>query len=92
MVDKATQAKLGKIFYSSLINACMHDIKKPMRDAALEALRVGTIASALAGGGPNEEGLEYFVSSLVSEVNETTSRVSSSLSLYVCDSLKFVRV
>lgn len=77
-VDKATQAKLGRIVYAPLINASMNDIKKAMREATLEALRSGTIASALEGGGINEEALEPFVAALVAEVNEASARVSFS--------------
>jgi cytoskeleton-associated protein 5 len=75
VVDKATQAKLGRIVYAPLINASMNDIKKPMRDASLEALRSGIMASSLVGGGMNDEALEALVAALVSEVTGTTSRV-----------------
>jgi hypothetical protein len=76
MVDKTTQAKLGRIVFAPLINAAMNDIKKPMRDAALEALRSGTTASELLGGGINEEALEPFIAALVGEVTEASARVS----------------
>lgn len=76
VVDKPTQAKLGRLVYAPLINASMNDIKKPMRDATLQALRSGTMASELVGGGINEETLEPFVTALVGEVNETSARVS----------------
>jgi hypothetical protein len=76
VVDKSTQAKLGRIVYAPLINAAMNDIKKPMRDAALEALRSGTMASELLGGGINEEALEPFIVALVGEVTEASARVS----------------
>jgi hypothetical protein len=78
VVDKTTQAKLGRIVYAPLINAAMNDIKKPMRDAALEALRSGTMASELDGGGVNEDALEPIVLALVSEVTEASARVSPS--------------
>jgi hypothetical protein len=76
VVDKSTQAKLGRIVYAPLINAAMNDIKKPMRDAALGALRSGTMASELLGGGINEEALEPFIVALVGEVTEASARVS----------------
>jgi hypothetical protein len=76
LVDKTSQAKLGKLLYAPLIAGAMNDIKKPMRDACLEALRVGTSASSIDGGGINEEALEAFVAALVAEVNETSIRVS----------------
>lgn len=75
-VDKGTQAKLGKVFFAPLINAAMNDIKKPMKDASIDALTAGTTASSLEGDGLNEEALEVFVSALVAEVNEGSSRVS----------------
>jgi len=73
-VDKTAQAKLGKIVYGSLINAAMNDIKKPMRDACLEALRSGITSSSLDGGGLNDEALEALVTCLVGEVNESSVR------------------
>ena len=76
VVDKTTQAKLGKIAYGPLITGAMNDIKKPMRDACLEGLRVGTSLPELEGGGINEEALESLVSALVAEVNESSVRVS----------------
>ena len=78
LVDKSTQAKLGRIIYAPLINAVMTDIKKQMKDAALEALRVGSSASLLEGGGFNEEALEALVSALALEVKESSLKVSHS--------------
>lgn len=86
VVDKTTQAKLGRLVYAPLTNAAMNDIKKPMRDAALEALRSGTMASELLGGGINEEALEPFLAALVGEVTEASARVSCST---LVNSLKF---
>jgi cytoskeleton-associated protein 5 len=78
-VDKPTQARLARIVYAPLINVSMNDIKKATRDATLDALRSGTIASDLEGGGINEDALEPFVAALVGEVNEASSRVSVSV-------------
>jgi hypothetical protein len=75
-VDKVSQAKLGKLVLPSLINEAMNDIKKPMRDAALEAIRTSITASQLDGGGLNVLALEALVAALVSEVNEAAIRVS----------------
>jgi hypothetical protein len=70
------QAKLGKIVYAPLIACAMSDIKKLMRDAALEGLRQGTSLSQFDGDGVNQMSMEGFVTALVSEVNEKSSRVS----------------
>lgn len=75
-VDKACQAKLGRLVYTQLINAAMNDIKKPMRDASLETLRAGITTSSLDVGGLNELALEGLVSALVVEVNDSSVRVS----------------
>ena len=78
-VDKSCQAKLGKIVFAPLINLAMNDIKKPLRDASLDAIRAGVTATELDGGGVNELALENFVGALVSEVNESAIRVSPNL-------------
>jgi hypothetical protein len=75
-VDKAAQAKLGKLVFGPLINAAMNDIKKPMREASLDAIRTGTTASSLDGGDLNVEALEALVIAFIGEVNETSVRVS----------------
>ena len=75
VVDTGAQAKLGKLVYAALLASAMNDIKKPTRDAALAAVRVGITASALDGGGLNELCLEALVTGLVSEVNDTSLRV-----------------
>ena len=87
LVDKSSQAKLGKIVYGPLLLGAMNDIKKPMRDACLEALRVGTSAPSIEGGGLNEEALESLVSALVTEVNESSVRVSIFLHQMQCRSI-----
>jgi hypothetical protein len=76
LVDQRDQPKLGKLVYAPLINCVMNDIKKPMRDASLEALRQATARSSLDGGGVNTESLEGFITSLVGEVSEKSIRVS----------------
>ena len=75
-VDKPTQARLGKIVYSGLISSTMNDIKKPMRDASLNALNRGVHASNLDGSGLNAEAIEGFLGALVEEVNEASARAS----------------
>lgn len=74
-VDKSSQAKLGRIVLAPLINSAMNDIKKPMRDSSLTAIRTSITASSLDGGGFNELALEAFVCALVAEVNEAAIRV-----------------
>jgi hypothetical protein len=76
-VDKISQAKLGKLVLPTLINEAMNDIKKPMRDASLDAIRTSITASQLDGGGLNLLSLEALVGALVSEVNEAAIRVSA---------------
>ena len=76
-VDSSTQAKLGKIAYSPLINAAMSDIKKPMRDACLVALRTGTSLHSTEGAGLNNEAVEPLMSAVVGEITESTTRVSA---------------
>lgn len=74
LVDKDAQAKLGKVVYSSLISAAMNDIKKPMRDSCLDALRLGVTLSPLAGDGLNQDGLDNLMNAFVSEVTESSTR------------------
>ena len=75
LVDKSSQAKLGKLVFPALINEAMNDIKKPMRDASIEAIQTSIKASQLDGGGVNVLSLEALVVALVSEVNEAAVRV-----------------
>jgi hypothetical protein len=76
IMEAKDQAKLGKIVYAPMIASVMNDIKKPMRDASLEALRQGTSLSSFDGSGLNAESMEGFITALVSEVTEKSSRVS----------------
>lgn len=76
VTDRAAQAKYGKLVYGPLINAAMTDIKKPMREASLEALRQSTTLSSIEGGGLNLDALESFVNSIASELNEAAMKVS----------------
>lgn len=76
-VDSSFQAKLGKIVYSPLLNAAMSDIKKPMRDACVAALRMGTFLPSLDGSGLNMDTVEPLVSSLIGEITDSTIRVST---------------
>jgi hypothetical protein len=73
--DKSAQPKLGKIVYGSLINGAMNDIKKPVRDSALEALRLSITVSSIEGGGVNINTLEPFVAALANEVTEAAVKV-----------------
>lgn len=81
-VEKSCQAKLGRLVYSQLISAAMNDIKKPMRDASLEAIRAGITTSSLDVGGLNELALEGVVSALVAEVNDSSVRVRAFLQCF----------
>jgi hypothetical protein len=76
-VDEDAQVKLGRIFYSTLINAAINDNKKVMRDAALEALQAGTTKSEIDGGGVNASSLEAFLQSLTAELNDSEYKVQS---------------
>ncbi len=76
-VESSVQAKLGRIVYSPLVNAAMIDIKKPMRDACLTALRAGTSFHSTEVNGLNIEAVEPLVSAVISEVTESTTRVSA---------------
>jgi cytoskeleton-associated protein 5 len=74
-MDKAAQAKLGKLVFAPLITATMTDIKKPMREASLEALRQATTIPSIEGGGLNEDVLDSFTNALASEINDTALKV-----------------
>ncbi|CAB9516410.1 Cytoskeleton-associated protein 5 [Seminavis robusta] len=69
--DKTAQPKLGKIVHAALLNGAMNDIKKPVRDSSLEALRLSTTVSSIEGGGLNNDTLEPFMMAFASEVNDT---------------------
>lgn len=71
LTDRNAQVKLGKLVYGPLINGAISDIKKPMREAALEALRSSTRVSSIEGGGLNKDALEGFVNAMASELNDT---------------------
>lgn len=81
-VDRGSQAKLGKVVYASLVNAVMNDNRKPMREASLEALKVGTQLSPLEGTGPNELSLEPLMVALVGELGESELKVIALLYLF----------
>lgn len=76
-VDSASQAKLGKIVYAPLVNAVMNDNRKPMREASLEAIRLGTTASSVEGGEPNSLSLESLMVAVVGELSESEYKVRS---------------
>ena len=75
VIDKTAQAKLGKLVYGPLINAAISDIKRPMREASLEALRLSTTVSSIEGGGLNKDGLESFVNAMAGELSDTAMKV-----------------
>jgi hypothetical protein len=85
LINEQDQGKLGRLVYPALINSVMNDIKKPMRDASLEALRQGTSRSSLSGGGVNKAALEPFVMAFVDEVNEASIRVSLKMFVEIFD-------
>ena len=75
VTDKTAQVKLGKIVYAPLMNAAMTDIKKPMREASLEALRLSITVPSIEGGGLNKDALESFLTAFAGEVNDTALKV-----------------
>uniref|UniRef100_A0A7S3Q8W0 TOG domain-containing protein n=1 Tax=Chaetoceros debilis TaxID=122233 RepID=A0A7S3Q8W0_9STRA len=70
-IDATSQAKLGKLVYSSLIHAGMSDNKKITRDAAIEALIKGTLQTELDGGGVNPTAMEPLIAAFASEVEDS---------------------
>jgi hypothetical protein len=75
LVDSTNQAKLCKAVLSTLINEAMNDIKKPMRDASLLAIRCSITCSQIEGGKINVLAVEPLLNSLVSELNDAAIRV-----------------
>lgn len=74
VVDKKSQATLGKIIHPGLLNAAMNDIKKPMRDASLASIRSGITMASIEGEGTNVLALEVLAVAVVGEVNEAAIR------------------
>lgn len=74
-VDSASQAKLGRIAFAPLVGAVCNDNRKPMREASLEAIRVGTTASSVEGGEPNSSSLECLMVAVVGELGESEFKV-----------------
>ena len=74
-VDTVSQAKLGKIVFAPLVSAVMNDNRKPMRDASMEAIRMGTMASSFEGGEPNTSSLESLMVAVVGELNDSEFKV-----------------
>lgn len=70
-VDSVSQVKLGRIAYGPLIYASLTDNKKIVRDASLEALLKGTMASDLNGSAVNGDVAETLMSAFSSEVEDT---------------------
>lgn len=79
VVGQPVQSKIGRVVFGTLINCAMNDIKKPMRDACLDALQKGTSVSALEGGGVDVDSSMTFLTALLSEVTESSSRVRADL-------------
>lgn len=75
LVDSMNQAKLCKVVLSTLINEAMNDIKKPMRDASLLAIRCAVSCPQVDGGNINVLAIEPLLNALVSEVNDAAIRV-----------------
>lgn len=75
-IDATSQAKLGKLVYSSLIHAGMSDNKKIVRDAAIEALINGTLLTELEGGDVNPTAMEPLIAAFASEVEDSEYKVS----------------
>lgn len=74
-VDSSAQTKLGKIVYGPLISAAMSDNKKIMRDASLEALKLGTTKLELEGGGVNASSMEPFMQACATGFIESGQKV-----------------
>ena len=83
-VDKPTQSRLGKIVFPALVNSSMHDIKKPVRDAAIDAITSGVRSSSLEGSEPNEDSLEALFVAFTSEFNDTALRSTGLADLLSC--------
>lgn len=80
LLDKSHQAKLGKLAFPPLINSAMNDIKKPVRDSSVHAINAGLRERSTEESQVNQSSAEVFVNAVVSEVNEASIRVSSSIS------------
>ncbi len=74
-IDANSQPKLGKIVYASLIKAGMSDNKNIVRDAALEALKKGTLLSEIDGGSVNTKSMEPLIAAFSSEVGDSEYKV-----------------
>lgn len=75
VTDAHAQAKLGRIVHSPLINGAVNDIKKPVREASLDALIASTTLSSFEGGEINKEAVEGFLAALADEINDTSLKV-----------------
>ena len=74
-LDKTSQAKFCKLVLAPLVNEAMNDIKKPMRDASLMAIRTSVTCSQLEGSDLNLLAMEALICAMVSEINEAAIRV-----------------
>lgn len=84
LVDSMNQAKLCKAVLSTLINEAMNDIKKPMRDSSLLAIRCSVSCPQVDGGNINVLAIEPLLNALVSEVNDAAIRVRINKGLILC--------
>lgn len=84
-VDAVSQAKLGRIAFAPLVGAVCNDNRKPMREASMEAIRVGTTASSVEGGEPNSSSLESLMVAVAGELGESEFKVS-----FLCTELALV--
>lgn len=90
MLDGNAQAKLGKLVYGPLMALVMNDMKKPTREASLEALQSSTTLPSLEGGGPNVDAIEGLVVAMTGEISESSIRVCSVRTLCFVASAYFV--
>jgi len=74
--DLIAQAKLAKVAFPPLIIAAMNDNRKPMREACLSALSLGTQKSEFEGGGVNQISMTSFISPFTVALEESEYKVS----------------
>ena len=75
-LDKSSQEKIGKIAFPPLLFSAINDIKKPMRDAATDAMQCGVKTSNLEGSQPNIDALVVLFSAFSEGFNENATRAT----------------
>ena len=75
-MDQTFQPKLGKLVFGPLILGLMNDIKKPMRAACLEAIKLGTSIADIDGGGCSTESLATLLVAAADVITESSVKVS----------------